>query len=276
MPKLHYYFGVQFRGVPQLTMVGLLALASGCEGDAGVFRLQVSGAFDPPMADFGNVPVDLSKTVSVKLKNTSEAPFTIDSIDVPLAFAIRAADEGLLEGKTIPGGVEIELEVVFLSIDESTRTDTIVVHAGELDIPLQLQATGVLQRIPVFVLEPPVINFGSAQVGQDVRLTFSLTNEGNAPGTIMNASYANNSGAYAVNLPGPIIVQETVRGVFMVTFTPPAEGAYPDRLLLEVAELPSPVEIELVGEGVGQRGGFLCNPPSVSFGQVERGQTRAR
>src|SRR5262245_33330362 len=96
----------------------LLVLGCSDEGNP-ITRLRVSGAFEPPIAEFGDVPIGLSRTVMVELVNTSEAPFTIEKVEGGGAVSIRAV-EGLLEGKIVSGGQRVPIEVSFLAIAERT------------------------------------------------------------------------------------------------------------------------------------------------------------
>src|SRR5688572_15581042 len=145
----------------------LLGLA--CSDEGNITRLRVSGSFDPPMVDFGEVPIGLSRSVTVHLVNTSQAPFTVDDVDSSSAVSIRAPN-GLVKGMVVSGGQRVELEVSFLSISETVWSQPLVIKTREIDIPLQISASGVIRMVPEFTVEPAIVDFGSVEVGATARL----------------------------------------------------------------------------------------------------------
>jgi hypothetical protein len=246
-------------------------LAIGCADDGSITRLRVSGAFDPPMLDFGEVPIGLSRSVTVTLVNTSQAPFTIDDVEASSAFSVRAPD-GLLEGLVVSGGARVDLEVNFLSIAETVWSEPLVVKTREVDIPLQLNARGVIRMIPEFTVEPAVVDFGSVELGSTSRLTFALKNVGNSAGTLVSGGLESGASDFSLSVPWPLIVQPEVIGVFPVSFTPTRAGTFTERMLIGVGELTTPVAVELRGIAGGADGQFFCSPSAVTFGVVERGR----
>ncbi len=223
------------------------------------------------MLEFGEVPIGLSRSLTVTLVNTSEAPFTIDSVEGSSAFSIRAPN-GLLEGLVVSGGGRLDLDVSFVSIAETEWSEPLVVHTREIDIPLQLHSKGVFRMIPEFTVDPAVIDFGSVEVGSTTRLTVALKNVGNAKGTLISATPESGGPDFALTEPWPLIVTPDVIGVFPVSFTPTHVGSFSDHMLVGVSELDTPVAIELKGIAGGD-GQFFCNPSAVTFGAVERGRT---
>jgi hypothetical protein len=250
-------------------------LVFGCSDEGGITRLRVTGAFDPPMVDFGEVPIGLSRAVTVTLVNTGEAPFTISDVDSSGAFSIRAPN-GLLEGLVVSGGQRVELEVSFISISETAWAEPLVVHTADIDIPLQLSARGVIRMVPEFTVEPPVLDFGSVELGSTSRLTFAVKNVGNSRGTLVSGALASGSTDFALSVPWPLIVQPEVIGVFPISFTPTRAGPFTERMLVGVSELPAPIEVELRGIGGGADGQFFCSPSAVTFGVVERGRSASQ
>jgi hypothetical protein len=251
-----------------LGLAVLLAVSCG-EGDS-VTRLRVSGAFDPPSIDFGEVPIGLSRTITVGLMNTSQAPFTIDDVqDISGAFSIRAVD-GLLEGLIVSAGTRVELEVSFISLAANSFAEPLIVKTREVDIPLQVSARGVVRMEPVFTVDPAVLDFGSVELGTTTRLTFAVKNVGNANGTLVSGALESGARDFALSVPWPLIVAPNVIGVFPIAFTPTRGGIFNERMLVGVGELQTPIAIELRGVA-GADGNFFCTPSSITFGEVPRG-----
>src|SRR5688572_8015448 len=251
--------------------LGVLLVISCGETD-NVTRLRVSGAFEPPVLDFGEVPIGLSRSLTVTLVNTSQAPFTIDDIQgTSGAFSIRAAN-GLLEGLVVSAGTRVELEVSFISLAETSFAEPLVVKTREIDIPLQVGARGVIRMVPEFTVEPPVLDFGSVEIGSTTRLTFAVKNVGNSNGTLVSGALESGARDFSLTVPWPLIVAPEVIGVFPISFTPMRAGAFTERMLVGVGELPSPIAVELRGIAGGADGNFFCTPSAVTFGEVARGR----
>lgn len=251
-----------------------LLLLVGCAEDGGIIRLEVSGAFEPPMVDFGEVPIGLSREQTVTLVNTSNAPFTIDAIDRSSAFSIRASD-GLLEERIVPAGARIDLELSFISIAETEWTQPLLVKAGELEIPLELHAVGVHRMVPEFTVEPPTLDFGVVEIGTTTQLPVAVKNVGNAPGDLMSNGLESGATDFTMDVPWPITVTEDIIGVFRINFTPSRAGSFSERMMIETNG-DEPIVVNLVGEARGGEGQFFCTPASVTFGTVERGLTASR
>lgn len=251
-----------------------LILLAGCAEDGGIIRLNVSGEFEPPRVDFGEVPIGLSRRETVTLVNTSNAPFTIETIDRSSAFSIRAED-GLLEDRIIPAGARVELELSFISIAETEWTQPLVVKAGDLEVPLEVHAIGVHRMVPEFTVEPPTLDFGVVEIGSTTQLPFAVKNVGNAPGDLMSNALESGATDFTMDVPWPITVTEDIIGVFRVSFTPSRAGSFSERMMIETNG-DEPITVNLVGEARGGEGQFFCTPASVTFGTVERGLTASR
>jgi hypothetical protein len=250
--------------------VWTLALVLGCGEDVGITRLRVSGAFDPPKLEFGEVPIGLSSMKPVVLENTSQAPFTIEDLDASGAFSARAA-AGLLEGLVVSAGERIDVEVSFISLADRQWNESLVVRSGDLVIPLELSARGVFRNTPQFTVDPATLDFGVVEIGSTTQLTVALKNVGNASGQLMGAALASGASDFRIDVPWPITVQQGIIGVFRVMFTPSRPGSFRETMQIQISDGLPPVELGLIGESRDPNGQFLCTPAAITFGSVVRG-----
>lgn len=247
----------------------------GCEDGGGIVRLQIQAAYEPASLEFGEVPLEMARTLPVALKNTGSVAFTISAVEITPPYSLSGL-KGPLEEIVVQAGESLPLEVRYFPTEEGEHAAELVVRSGEAVVSLPLHGLGVLRRVPVMSLEPENLNFGAVEVGGTARATVTIRNTGNAPGTIDRASLVS-TGAdvrpadeFTVSTPLPVQIPEGGAQQLEIVFSPQTEGPRADQMLFGTGGVTAPLTLNLSGEGRIPFGEVLCTPSSVDFGPVER------
>lgn len=260
--------------VPALLTLALGLSSFGCSEEEGVRTLRVRGAFAPDAVDFGEVPLNTSRSLAVTLKNTGELPMPIEAIDVPAGFSVQ----GL---KAMPGELEVrpgesmDLTVVFLPLTEGEQVAQIVLTTGggDVQVVLEVRGVGVIVAAPMMTVAPAQVDFGVVAIGDTGRATVQVTNSGTADGTIEGFTLASGGGAtFAVGTALPVTVPVGGSASLELVFVPDQEMAVSDVIQLQAGAHPA-LEVTVSGQGLVPLGDITCTPGRVEFGQVERGTT---
>ncbi len=255
----------------------LIFLGIACDDTQPLDRLAVKGVFEPDTLDFGEVTVGTSSSLDVMLKNIGTLPYTIRSIEKPTGFELGGDAKVDLVGLTLAVGEAALLKAQFLAVEEGEKSGEIVVHAEETKIILKVHGIAVVRRAPQLVLNPSSLDFGSVEIGSDAPKEVVLENHGNAPGTVdaitlmSTMSSAGMGSEYRIDAALPITVAEGGSQRLSVIFRPGREGNRPDRLILSQPTAAPALNLDLNGAGLPARGGLVCMPASLDFGQVQRG-----
>ena len=252
--------------------------ALGCE-DNGVVALTPRGTIDPLGLDFGDVPVQMTKTLPVVLRNTGSINLELENLELPPYFAVRGFKDGFA-GTVLQPGSKIELEVIFAPVEEGPHSGIVKVAAKRAagEIELTVTGNGLFVRLPDLIATPAAIDFGAVEINTEARANFTITNNGTAPGTIdggllqsTQASYSQ-ADTFFLGTSVPVVIGEGETVTLEAVFAPKADGAVGDVLSLTVAEGTPNVNITLNGQGAVPFGEIFCEPGRLDFGQVERGQ----
>ncbi len=260
-------------------------LALGCSDDPGVTLLLVRGEIQPASLEFGEVPVNMSRSLKATLQNTGTPIMDIVGIELPEGFSLRGL-KGPIEELRLEPTETLELEVVFLPAREGAYGGNLVVTAGEkgrtVEIPLALSGVGVLRRLPELTLDPTQLDFGQVALGETARGNVRIINTGNAAGTIdrigLRSTGTDQAGSeeYTVSNALPVTIEPGTSTNFEVVFRPTQSGERIDVIVFGASGQSAPLELLVTGFGVVPLGDILCEPSRVDFGPVERGQTARR
>lgn len=261
-------------------LTGALTVAA-CEEDPGVIKLRVLGAFEPAALEFGEVPLGMTRSQPVILRNVGTPVLKILSVEVPDQFALKGI-KGRLEGTEMVAGSEIGFEVVFVPMTEQEHNVQLVVKADGADIALPLHGLGSRKNVPLLTLEPTELDFGAVALNTQARRSVNIRNTGTAPAVLNRVTLRSNgavptaSDPFALSTPLPVTVPIDGTVSVEAIFAPQVEGNLSDVLVIEASGEHTPLELTVRGSGLVPLGDILCSPPSVSFGQVERGQVGRR
>lgn len=164
-----------------------------------------------------------------------------------------AADGGTLRITVTPLAIPQTSSVTANLYGDTLRVTTDVVGDAPHDIPLSQSARGA-----IFTISTPVLNFGDIAIGTVANSQFTLTNTGNAPGTLEF-----DPGGQLFSLPASVFVGANSSLPVSGTFSPMGMGMVTDDAFLTVPTgtvlcqpLPTPVmpagppRLPLAGRGV--------------------------
>jgi hypothetical protein len=222
----------------------------------------LSVAFNPQLAG------TTSAAKAVKLKNTSTASVTINSVTVTGNFAVLSNTCG----SSLSAGASCTVDVTFTPSSAGKLTGSLAVSDGAPDSPqtIALSGTGLLP----LTISPAALAFGTETVGQNsAAMMATLTNnESSALSLGFNAS-----GNYSISSAGTTCgasLAPTAHCNLAVIFTPTATGSVNGAVSVTDASAFSPQLIALSGTGSGGAAPPLTfNPTTLTFGAQAVGTT---
>jgi hypothetical protein len=257
---------------PSAILLAIACASAGCDDD-NINALKTAGTFEPQSINFGEVTIGTTAVKNVLLKNTGNTVLSIDSIEVPVPYAI-ADTKGMLSNILLPLGESMELTVRFMAMDAGAKPATIIARAGELEIKLEVLATGVVDELPELSLSPNSLEFGAVALGSSDLAQITISNSGRADGSIVKAvldSSMSDSIAgdqYFATINYPHIVQAGASTTIDIVFAPQTAGSKPDKLTF-VTSTGRQLELLLSGDGLIPQGNLVCSPSTVNLFRVK-------
>lgn len=133
-------------------------------------------ATDKPLFDFGSIPQGKKLTHTFVIRNTGDAPLTIEQVTTSCGCTAAASSQ-----RTLPPGGTSEIKATFDSTNfRGNVHKTVQVRSNDPKTPLyvlNLQGTIVEQ----IVVTPLQLNAGSIKAGGRQELTLTLENHGDKP-----------------------------------------------------------------------------------------------
>jgi len=209
-----------------------------------------------------------SAAKAVKLKNTSSASVSIDSIAVTGNFAIASTTCGA----SLKSGASCAVDVTFTPSIAGALTGSLAISDTAPDSPqtVALSGTGDLP----LTISPATLAFGTETVGSTTAAkTATLTN--NETATLSVSFVA--SGDYAISSTGTTCgasLASEAKCTIAVTFTPTANGSSNGAVTITDASGFSPQLVALSGTGSGGATAPLTfTPATLSFAAQDVGST---
>ena len=218
--------------------------------------------------DFGNVPSNSNKTMSVMASNPGTASITISSIAISTDyFALENADLPL----TIAAGQSANLSIKFTPTSAGTfsASATITSNAMNPVTSVSLTGTGVAEGQGQLTLSPSSENFSNVTVGTKQSQTVSLTNTGSASVDISQASVAG-TGFQLSGISTPLTLNALQSTSFTVSFAPTASGNAAGVVTITSDGANPTLTMALSGTGVTPAT-LSSNPATIAFGSVTVG-----
>jgi hypothetical protein len=261
----------------------LLALGvGGCSCDENIGRLKATIAVEPTQLDFGQVAVNSSKELSLKITNLGSFILSIESFDAdpPFIAPTMTATVGT-------GAQGIEILVGFAPTALGPVSGTLVLTTSDPDAPtveVPLVGTGIEAAITV---TPPVVDFGEVLWNRQTRAqraTVTVTNPGTDAFELTSIELSDDGeGTFTLE---PMAVQRVFAAgdteTFEVTFLPRGRGPVSGSVRITNTTRQAPeIVVPLMGTGVGPQmeicaqagtSAELCTQngevPRVDFGLV--------
>ena len=259
-----------------LALVLAMAGLTGCQGvsQAGSSNQQSaqSGALgvDTASLSFGSVLIGHSSNLSVKASNSGTASLTISS-------AQSSAPEFSLSAPALPltvaAGQSATLSVTFTPSAAGAVTGTISIASNASDslVSIPLSGTGVAPGS--LTANPASLVFGSVTVGNSQQESSTLTNNGGTSVTISQAAITG-AGFTLSGLTLPVTVPAGQNTNFTVTFAPQSTTSVTGSVTI-TSNAPNPtLTVPLSGTGSASPGSLSANPTSLSFGNVQVGNSQ--
>ncbi|MBI5684478.1 MAG: choice-of-anchor D domain-containing protein [Verrucomicrobia bacterium] len=232
----------------------------------------------PTSLAFGSMAVGTPASLSVTLRNTGSASATVSSLALggSADFAMASAPATPL---TVAAGATVTLSVVYTPSAIGAANGTLTIASNDPanpQIAVALSGTGTASRM---VVSPTAVDFGSATVGSTVTRTTTVTNSGNAAGSVTGLSLTGSLdfSLASSNPATPIVVQPNASVTITVTYRPAAAGADSGALQVATDDVKAALtSVALTGSGtaVVVAPNINVNPTSLAFGNVNVGGSK--
>ena len=248
-----------------VTLVGCQGLSAGSPANqqqpqAGVLGLSGSAL------GFGTVVVGSGKTLTVTAKNTGAVSLTVTS-------AQSTAPQFVVSKPTLPltiaAGSNATLSVTFTPQTAGSASGTISIASDASDgtVGLQVTGAGAEPGSPgALSPNPSSLSFGSVQVGHNLSLSETVTNNGGSDATITDDPVTG-AGFSVSGLNLPLTLTPGGSTTFSVVFAPQSTGAVNGNLTITSDASNPSLLIPLSGTGTAS-GGLSISPTSLNFGNV--------
>ena len=237
----------------------------------------------PTSISFGNVVVGTSQTQSVVLTNSGGSDLTITQATVNNS-AFRLS--GLAYPITLGSGQTAACTVTFLPQSGGTATAALSLvfntqtsyrhkrRASTTTASMTVPVSGLGVTAGQLLPTPSSLAFGNVQVGSTQTLPETITNSGGSSLTISQASVTG-AGFGVTGTSLPLSLNPGQSTSFNLTFTPQAGGTQSGSLSIMSNGSTPTIAIPLTGTGVLSAGTLSSNPASLSFGNVQLGNSQA-
>ena len=278
--------GIRAQTISLLLFVSLIfpgltfsATRDSFSGTTTVGQLSVA----PTSISFGNVVVGTSQTQSVVLTNSGGSDLTITQATVNNS-AFRLS--GLAYPITLGSGQTAACTVTFLPQSGGTATAALSLvfntqtsyrhkrRASTTTASMTVPVSGLGVTAGQLLPTPSSLAFGNVQVGSTHSLPETITNSGGSSLTISQASVTG-AGFGVTGTSLPLSLNPGQSTSFNLTFTPQAGGTQSGSLSIVSNGSTPTIAIPLTGTGVLSAGTLSSNPASLSFGNVQLGNTQA-
>ena len=213
--------------------------------------------------DFGSVGVGELLTRELEIANSGRSELIISGLSVDRAGHFSLVPEAPF---IIAAGGSRALEVRFLPQRRGTISDHLEIRSNdpdEAEIALVLKGVGAQ---PELVAVPEQLNFGKVRMGAFSDTTLELSNVGNAPVFLRNASFDNSDFRLLSFEPGNLLPGESL--LLPVRFVPQKPTGIGGKLFILSDDLTHP-RFELTVDGEGAAPDISLSKEVVDFGTVD-------
>ncbi|MBI5684477.1 MAG: choice-of-anchor D domain-containing protein [Verrucomicrobia bacterium] len=233
----------------------------------------------PTSLAFGSLSVGTPASQSVTLRNSGTASATVSSLALGGSADFKMATGTPATPLTVAAGGTVTLSVVYTPSVASAASGTLTIASNDPanpQIAIALSGTGTASHMTV---SPVALDFGSSTVGTTVTRTTTVSNSGNAAGSVTALSLTGSTdfSLASTNPALPITVQPNASVTITAVYRPTAAGAASGALQV-VTDDPSAAltSVALTGSGtaVVTTPSINVNPTSLALGNVNVGSTK--
>jgi len=237
---------------------------------------------NPSSVSFGNVKVGNNKTANVTLSNSGSTDLTVNQAtlsgagfsmsNLTLPLTLHTGDTTSITITFAPTGAgNFSGSVTFSTTAAQSRTRSKIRPNAQGDqVVLPLSGVGVTPG--TLSANPASLAFGNVQVGNNSRLSDTLTNTGGSSVTISQANVTG-AGFSISGLSLPVTLTPNQSVTFTAKFAPTVAGSASGTLAIVSDASNSPLNIPLSGTGLAA-GSLTSTPSSVNFGNVIVGNSQ--
>jgi len=213
----------------------------------------------PSSVNFVSVPVGLTYSQTISLKNTGTATVQLTHASIS---AIGFKFTGLAAVRTISPGQSVTFNITFRSSSTTTvdGSATIFSNASNSQIVIQLTGSGTVSNASLNA-SPISLRFGSVTIGNADTLPVTLTNAGNVNVTINSVTVPNSlfttSGVSAGTILAP-----SQSATLQITYTPTSVSSTSGNVVISSSASNSALNVAVTGSGT------QAAQQSVSLGWV--------
>ncbi|HSH16963.1 MAG TPA: choice-of-anchor D domain-containing protein, partial [Verrucomicrobiae bacterium] len=230
-------------------------------------------SFSPSSFDFGDVPVGISLSQLITLRNTGNAIATVSAANLTGA----GFSHDLVTPFTLAAGEFRSFNLTFAPTTAGSVMGglSIVSNAENSPIVLTLTAKAAGPGPGSLTANPSSITFGDTVVGASATQTVSLTN-GGGTAVIVNSVSVTGASFNVTGLATPLTLNPSQTISFSVRFFPRAAGAAAGSVSIASDAPNSPTIITLAGNGIAAVRTLNANPTNVDFGNVAVGSNSSQ
>ncbi|MDH7515824.1 MAG: choice-of-anchor D domain-containing protein [Bacteroidota bacterium] len=229
---------------------------------------------DSMRLEFGSVPVGNHADLSIRIRNTGNAPLLLGS---PNITGSDAAHFTVMRpfGGSIPAAGADSITLRFSPASTGWKSATLVFTTSDPNIPactIALQGTGITSS-PAITLSPLSLDFGPVILGTDAIRKVMVGNTGNAMLSITSQRVGGaDSSLFAIVRPCNAMISPGGIDSILVRFTPLSAGAKSAQLVIVCNDPQSPVNtVTMSGRGSIPPPAISLSVTSVDFGSVTVG-----
>jgi hypothetical protein len=229
-------------------------------------------AISPSSFDFGNVSIGNSSSMGTRIINNRSEPFVISSVAVNGDRFEQYHQTPI----TILPGNNYWLDVSFRPTTPGVHTGTATITHNASDSPYTIILTGNAPAPPsgsAIEVNSTSLNFYDAGLGSYGRYGVNIISIGTQPLEIERIDFDGEGFSLSGNYSFPMTINAGTNTSFSFRFLPARTGSHAGtaKIYHKAANLPSPIEISLIGYGVPSIA--TISPASLDFGTVDVGSS---
>jgi centrosomal CEP192-like protein/ASPM-SPD-2-Hydin domain-containing protein/HYDIN/CFA65/VesB family protein len=229
----------------------------------------------PTSVNFGNVPLNVASSQSVKLTSTGTAPVTISAATVTgPPFSVTGGSFPV----TLNPNQSVTLQVQFNPSAAGAASGRLTVTSDSTTgatTNIQLGGTGTVATTPQLTVSPQSLSFGNVAVNSSTTLPVTLTSSGTAPVTISAATIAGTSFTDTGSA-FPLTLNPSQSVTLQVKFNPTTAGGASGQLTINSnssSGASTVIQLSGTGTAVTTTPQLLFSTTALSFGSVPVGST---
>jgi hypothetical protein len=267
-------FAVQFAPTSVANMSGNVSLNSNAHNSPTVITVSGTGiqgalSANPPSVNFGSIPVGSSGSAPITVTNSGTASVTISQAN-PSGTGFRVS--GLTPPLTINAGQSTSFTATFSPTSSGAASGNISITSNAPGSPLAIALNGTGTQ-PGLAISQTTVNFGNVNLNNTGSQNLSLTNAGNAP-LIISQATVTGTGFSIVGLSVPQTINAGASVSFTAQFAPASTGSAAGSISITSNAPGSTAMIGLSGTGV--QGQLTANPSSFNFGNILVGSSASQ